>query len=112
MYGNDVKDDILLNKIERKKPKVILLNLGGGVQEKLGSFLKSNLSYKPGIICTGAAISFFTGKQAGISKAIDKFYLGWLWRCFDEPKKFIPRYINGFKLIYIYFQNTVKKEGI
>lgn len=111
MYGNNVQDHILLKKIERRRPKVVLLNLGGGVQEKLGSFLKNNLSYRPGIICTGAAISFFTGKQAGISKAIDKLYLGWLWRCFDEPRKFIPRYINGFKLIYLYFQNTVEREG-
>ena len=32
------------------KPKFILLNLGGGAQERLGFYIKNNLSYKVGII--------------------------------------------------------------
>jgi len=25
-------------------------------------------------------------------------YMGWLFRCFEKPKQFIPRYIKAFKL--------------
>jgi hypothetical protein len=35
-----IRDEILLKKIEASKPKYILLQIGGGVQERLGSFLK------------------------------------------------------------------------
>ena len=64
--------DILENLVHR--PEFILINLGGGVQERLGSYLKNNLSYNPGIICTGAAIAFLTGSQAKIPKWVDEFY--------------------------------------
>jgi len=98
---NNIIDSILLNILERKKPKYIMINLGGGVQERLGSYLKNNLSYNPGIICTGAAIAFFTGKQAKIPKIIDTLYLGWLYRSILNPRIFIPRYLKGFKLLYM-----------
>ena len=54
-----IEDATLLKILNKKKPKIILINLGGGIQEVLGSYLKNNLNYKPLIICTGAAISFF-----------------------------------------------------
>ena len=76
-----------------------MINLGGGIQEVLGSYLKDNLNYNPQIICTGAAISFFTKKQAPINSLIDMLYLGWLIRCIFKPKQFIPRYLKSFKLI-------------
>ncbi len=90
-YNKDnIVDYVLLKLIEEKKPKYILINLGGGVQERLGSFLKNNLSYQPGILCTSAAIAFFTGQQVFIPRWVDKLYLGWLWRCFSNPRVFIP----------------------
>tara|TARA_Y100000768_G_scaffold388264_1_gene383105 strand:- start:1872 stop:2615 length:744 start_codon:yes stop_codon:yes gene_type:complete len=108
---DEIVDYQLIEILEQKKPDFVLINLGGGVQEVLGSFLKKKLSFTPGIICTGAAISFFTGEQAPVSKIIDKFYLGWLWRCFDDPKKFVPRYLGGFKLIPIFIKHLyIKKE--
>lgn len=97
----DVKDEALLRLAEINKPSYIILNIGGGTQEKLGSWLKDNLSYKPAIICTGAAIAFLTGQQANIPNWADKFYMGWLLRCFENPKLYIPRYFGSFKLIFI-----------
>ena len=76
--------------------------MGSGIQEPLGLYLKKNLNYKPGIICTGAAIAFLNGEQANISSLIDKMHLGWLLRCIKNPRIFIPRYIKAiglFKLI-------------
>lgn len=102
MYDkNKVEDPELLAQIEEKKPDYVVVNLGGGTQEKLGAYLIKNLSYKPAIICTGAAIAFLTGQQARIPKWADELYLGWLYRIFENPKQFIPRYRNSFKLVKI-----------
>lgn len=103
-YKADVADLILLEKIEKQRPLWILINIGGGTQEKLGLFLKRNLSYSPAILCTGAALSFKTGRQGKIPSWVDKIYLGWLHRCISNPKVFIPRYFKGFKLVNIIFK--------
>lgn len=106
----EIYDTKLLNRINKIKPKYIIINLGGNVQEVLGYYLKKNLNYKPSIICTGAAISYFTKKQATIPDFLDKIYLGWLVRCLFNPLKFIPRYLSAFKLyfIFIYDKNNIK----
>lgn len=100
-YDLNVIDYKLLELIEYKKPDWILINIGGGIQEKLGYFLKENLSYKPAIVCTGAAIAFKTGRQTKMFTNLDRIYLGWLQRCFSDPKTFIPRYWNSFKLFNV-----------
>ncbi|HEY6977743.1 MAG TPA: WecB/TagA/CpsF family glycosyltransferase [Chitinophagaceae bacterium] len=94
-----VEDKELLKIIEDKRPGYILISVGGGIQEKLGAYLKKHLSYTPAIICTGAAIAFLTGQQAKIPDWGDKFFLGWLFRCFENPKLYIPRYFKAFNLI-------------
>lgn len=94
-----IEDKMLLDLIEERKPRFVIINLGGGVQEKLGAFLKRKLSYVPAIICTGAAIAFLTGRQVKIPNWGDKYYLGWLFRCIDKPSLYVPRYLKGFKLL-------------
>ena len=108
-YDKDKIEDIkLLNIINFQKPKYIIINLGGNIQEVLGYYLKQNLRYKPVIICSGAAISFFTKKQAPISNFIDKLYLGWLVRILFNPKVFLPRYLKAIKLLFIVLNNKVE----
>ena len=102
---NNVKDYDLLNLLNTQKPKFIIINLGSGIQEKLGAWLKRKLNYRVTIICIGAAISFQTGKQAFIPNYIDRLYLGWLARCIDKPSTFIPRYFNAFKFVKIFLEN-------
>ncbi|MCH6234029.1 WecB/TagA/CpsF family glycosyltransferase [Cognataquiflexum rubidum] len=101
---NRIEDEDLLKQIEEKKPKYIVINLGGGVQEILGAYLKENLSYRPAIICTGAAIAFLTGHQANIPTWADKLFLGWLIRCIEKPKLYIPRYLAAFKLVALMYK--------
>jgi N-acetylglucosaminyldiphosphoundecaprenol N-acetyl-beta-D-mannosaminyltransferase len=72
----EIVDYELLDILNKNKPDYILINLGGETQEILGYYLKKNLSYKPVIICTGAALSFLTGEQAPLTKWIDKFVFG------------------------------------
>ena len=54
----------------------------------LGLHLKK-LKNKVTILCTGGAISFFTGDQAPINNFIDKYYLGWLIRFIYNPIVFL-----------------------
>ena len=78
----------------------MIINVGGGIQEPLGYFIKKYLRKKDtSIICTGAAISFLTKVQAPINVFYDKFYLGWLIRLIHKPKSYFPRIIQSFNLI-------------
>ena len=109
MYNTDkVEDPVLLQLIKERKPKYIVINIGGGIQEKLGAYLKTNLDYMPGIICTGAAIAFLTGQQAAIPLWADKLFMGWLFRCFEKPGQFIPRYVKAFKLAKVMIMHGYK----
>jgi UDP-N-acetyl-D-mannosaminuronic acid transferase (WecB/TagA/CpsF family) len=96
-----LSDPSLLSWIESRKSPYIIVNLGGGVQERLGFYLKENLSYRPSIICVGAAVAFITGLQARIPVWADTWMLGWLFRCLSAPGKFIPRYWRALQLIGI-----------
>jgi exopolysaccharide biosynthesis WecB/TagA/CpsF family protein len=107
--GTVIRDFELLNKIESARPSIVLINLGGGVQERVGYFLKENLTYKPAIICTGAAIAFMSGRQVEIPVWADYFYLGWLYRCFSNPARFIPRYLGSLQLIPMLLSCTITK---
>lgn len=96
-----ISDPSILSWVEARKPPYIIINLGGGVQERLGFYLKENLSYRPSIICVGAAVAFITGLQASIPAWADRWMLGWLFRCLHAPRKFIPRYGKALRLIPI-----------
>ncbi len=50
------------------------------MQERLGYALRKQLSYKPAILCLGAAIAFLSGGQANIPNWADRLMLGWLFR--------------------------------
>lgn len=107
-YNNhNITDPALLKIIKKKKPRFIIINIGGGIQELLGLYLKKNLNYKPTIICTGGALMFLTGDQAPISVSLDRFYLGWFVRILYNPKTFLVRYIKAFKLFYIVWNNKI-----
>ena len=111
MYHKEaIEDSALLEKLEKLKPHFVLLNIGGGTQEILGYWLQQHLSYKPAIICTGAAIAFKTGMQVQIPVWVDKLYLGWLWRILEDPKKYGGRFWEARKLVALlwkYRENEV-----
>ena len=94
-----IVDDALVALVTKRRPKNIVVCLGGGTQERLGLMLKRNCDFRPGIHCIGAAIGFLTGNQVHIPTWADKLFLGWLFRCFSEPGKFIPRYWRALQLV-------------
>jgi N-acetylglucosaminyldiphosphoundecaprenol N-acetyl-beta-D-mannosaminyltransferase len=94
-----IHDPKLLKQVEKFRPDFILINIGGGVQERVGFYIKKNTNLNASVICTGAAIAFLTGAQATIPDWADRMYLGWLIRCLDSPKTFVPRYLKALALI-------------
>jgi exopolysaccharide biosynthesis WecB/TagA/CpsF family protein len=97
-YAAQVRDDALVAKIDNHPPTHVVVGIGGGVQEKLGLFLKENLRARPAIHCIGAALAFLTGDQPPIPMWADRFYLGWLLRLLRQPRIFGPRYISALRL--------------
>ncbi len=98
MYGAEIEDPALLEILGRRCPKHVVVTLGGGTQERLGLYLKRRLPYLPAIHCIGAAIAFLSGDQVHIPQWADRRYLGWLFRCISNPKRFVPRYWEARQL--------------
>ena len=105
---NRLNDKKLINEINKFNPDFILTNIGGGTQEILGMYLKKNLKKKTSILCTGGAISFFTGEQAPINYLIDKFYLGLIVRLIFNPLIFYKRFFFAFKLFPMVLFSDIK----
>jgi N-acetylglucosaminyldiphosphoundecaprenol N-acetyl-beta-D-mannosaminyltransferase len=105
-YGSGVppEDPELLERLERRRPEMVFLNIGGGTQEPLGAWLKRSLSYRPAIICTGAAIAFLSGQQAAIPGWADAVYLGWLLRILRSPGQYLPRYLRAVQIVPLVFR--------
>jgi exopolysaccharide biosynthesis WecB/TagA/CpsF family protein len=97
-YGCEVNDPNLLALIEDRRSAHIIIAIGSAAQEKLGYYLRENLSYRPAIHCIGAALGFITGDQRSIPEWADRFYLGWLRRLIAQPRVFIPRLSRGLEL--------------
>jgi len=99
MYGEIIEDERLLRQIRECRPAHVIVTVGGGTQERLGLYLKRNLTPLPAIHCIGAAIAFLSGDQVQIPRWADRMYLGWLFRCLSEPKRYVPRYWSARKLV-------------
>lgn len=100
-----ISDSVILERINRLRPKHVIVTVGGGTQERLGLYLKRNLDYLPSIHCIGAAIAFLSGDQVQIPVWADKLYLGWLLRSLSEPTLYLPRYWDARKLFSLILRN-------
>ena len=108
IYNSELLHDKMLIKIVNNyKPEIVIINIGGGIQEILAFYLRQNVKKKFATICSGAAMGYFSGSQAPVSKLTDKYYLGWLIRLIFNPAIFIPRLTKSIFLIYIVLNNSV-----
>lgn len=99
-----ITDPELIALVRSRRPAHVFMGVGGGVQEKLGAELLRQLDYRPSVHCVGAAIGFLSGEQARIPMWADRCKLGWLFRCIDEPSRFVPRYWEARKLVGLMIQ--------
>src|SRR5437870_1394176 len=90
--SSGIEDQKLVSIIEQRKPRHIIIGIGGGKQDKLGSYLKHQLTYGPGIYCIGAAPGFVTGDQIVIPMWADQFFVGWIFRIIGRPREYLTRY--------------------
>ena len=111
-YGSEVEDRNLLAIIEQHRPAHVIIAIGSGAQEKLGYYLRENLSYRPAIHCIGAALGFITGDQAPIPDWADRLCLGWLFRMIAQPRIFIPRLMRGFELPWLIWKYGEKMPAM
>ena len=88
----------LLGRVKFRRPRLIVMGIGGGVQERLGLWLRERLDHHPSILCLGAAIAFLTGGQANIPPWADRLMLGWLLRLLSAPRRFWRRYWEALQL--------------
>ncbi len=100
-YRGQAEDSVLLESIREKKPKHIIVAIGGGMQDKIGRYLKHQCGYRPAIHCIGAAPGFVTGDQVRIPMWADRLYLGWVFRIIAQPQVFGPRFWSARKLPWL-----------
>jgi UDP-N-acetyl-D-mannosaminuronic acid transferase (WecB/TagA/CpsF family) len=93
-----IEDRPLVELVDRKSPRHVIVGVGGGVQERLGLCLKEKCAARPAIHCIGAAIGFLSGDQVRIPNWADHSGLGWFFRCLSSPKRFVPRYLGALRL--------------
>lgn len=103
-HESNLVDIKIIKLINEFKPRYILINIGGEIQEKLALYIFKNTKIKVNIFCLGAAIGFFTGSQAPINSSTDKYYLGWLVRVIYNPKVFFIRVLKSFSLISLFIK--------
>ena len=101
----DIEDEELVRLIDARKPRVVMLAIGGGVQERLGLMLRARLSEPTSILCLGAAIAFLSGGQANIPPWADRMVLGWLLRLVSNPRKFWRRYWEALALVSLLWRH-------
>jgi UDP-N-acetyl-D-mannosaminuronic acid transferase (WecB/TagA/CpsF family) len=99
--SSPVEDPILLARVQARRPNHIVIALSGGVQEKLGAYLRAQYPHHPAIHCIGAALGFITGYQVAIPDWADRLYLGWLVRLLSNPRKFLPRALSALALPWL-----------
>ena len=101
-YNKNINDKNLLKIIKKYKPRYILVNIGGEVQEILALYIREKINFKISILCTGAAIAFLTKQQAPINSLIDSLYLGWFVRLIYNPRKYFFRILGSLSLIKLF----------
>ena len=97
-------DKKIIKLINEFKPRYILINIGGEIQEQLALYIMKNTKIKVNIFCLGAAIGFFTGSQAPVNHFFDKYYMGWSLRVIYNPRVFLPRILKSISLIFLFFK--------
>jgi N-acetylglucosaminyldiphosphoundecaprenol N-acetyl-beta-D-mannosaminyltransferase len=89
-----IADEALVSVLNSRRPRLVVVALSGGVQERLGWMLCQRVAYKPTILCIGGAIAFLSGQQAAIPVWADRLAIGWLFRFVASPRSFAAK-VNG-----------------
>jgi UDP-N-acetyl-D-mannosaminuronic acid transferase (WecB/TagA/CpsF family) len=100
-YAVKIEDAQLSAMMNARRPGHIIIGVGGGVQEKLGAYLREHGKYRPAIHCIGAALGFLTGDQKPIPDWADRLYAGWLLRLGRNPQLYFRRFWVAHELPWL-----------
>jgi len=106
--------ELIADQINKDKPDIIWVSLGAPKQEFFMSYLNPHINQ--GVMFGFGAIFNFNsgvGKVKRAPKLLRKFYLEWLYRAFNEPKKNVPRYWRFVKILPRLIVNEIgnRKNG-
>lgn len=111
-YGpGKIEDAALMQRLHSRRPRVVVIAIGGGVQERLGWTLHEALKReprRPGVVCIGAAIAFLSGTQGNIPSWADRWMLGWWFRIVSSPRRYVPRYWRALRLARLVLRHGTK----
>lgn len=105
----DLKDPLLVEKINQCNPDIILVALGNPLQETwiLDHYEKVNASLFFGV---GALFVFMSGNVSRAPSFMRKHRLEWLYRLYKEPKRLFKRYsIDIVRFFLLCFKFKEKK---
>jgi N-acetylglucosaminyldiphosphoundecaprenol N-acetyl-beta-D-mannosaminyltransferase len=86
-----ISDSRLVELIGSRRPRLVVIGLSGGVQERLGWELRKRVGYRPAILCIGGAIAFLSGRQTNIPVWADRLALCWILRFISSPRSFAAK---------------------
>ena len=95
-----IKDDALVALVTERKPRHIVVCIGGGTQERLGLMLKRASGF-PSQHPLHWGRHWILDWQPGPHSWLGRQIFSWLAfpRCLSEPGKFVPRYWKACKLV-------------
>jgi len=98
---NDYENNELIEVINLNKPDFVFVGLGCPKQEiwMFNNYKKINSI----LIGVGAAFDFFSGNKKQAPKIFQKYYLEWLYRFIQEPRRLFIRYIIYNTIFVIHF---------
>jgi len=104
-YFTDKDEQKIIMDIQQKKPKILLIGLGAGKQEKWIAKYKSILNV-PIMIGIGGSIDIISGTKQRAPILCRKLKIEWLYRLYKEPWR-INRQLN---LIYFLLAVLFRKR--
>lgn len=103
--------DKVIEKINEKKPEILLVGLGSPKQEK---WIYENFKKMPSVklaIGVGGAFDFISGRIKRAPKFFQKIGLEWFWRLILQPRR-IKRIYNGvIKLSWLALKNKINRKA-
>ncbi|MFH1997296.1 MAG: WecB/TagA/CpsF family glycosyltransferase [Patescibacteria group bacterium] len=98
----------VIDKINEKKPEILLVGLGSPKQEK---WIYSNLKKMPSVkiaIGVGGAFDFISQSIKRSPKILQNIGLEWLWRLIIQPKRFKRIFTGVFGLLFLSLKEKLK----
>jgi N-acetylglucosaminyldiphosphoundecaprenol N-acetyl-beta-D-mannosaminyltransferase len=87
------EDAMIVERINATRPDVVWIGLGAAKEEYWSESHVGKI-VAPVLIGVGAAFDFHSGRKAHAPRWMIRMGLEWFFRCLNEPRRLIPRYLR------------------